>query len=499
MIFVLSFFLISCQSAIYEPPVLNDNTFEKKLKDSPVNFVMVSRQNVSFCQEILPKFRAVAELLKDKCQFVILDENESNEMKRKYGFFAFPSFFVFRYANYSAEYKGERDAQSFLRYLKRITGDLVIELESARDVSDYLEEIDSAVIFAADDMNDSNNQNYLSIFKKVAENLTDLIPFAIATSSDAVQQLSFEELPAIRLYRNQDRQVLDFPIAFGLKQLDLQNWIRSNLIPRYSARNAVTFRDLALDSRYSILSFVDTSRKNSLDSMHNAMNQLVTEFGNNFTYVYSDIFDVGTIVLQLGFTGTRDLVFCIAMLDGGEVTEKYLFPEMKNPSPSNVCKWVRKFMNTTMKNRQKRNQLISEEPVKDQKGPFYKIVGTEFVNATQDPKFDVVTLILSGNEKARKDAMKLVETVSIEFKKQKVRTVKFNYIDFELNGIPGLTKESFKELPAILLFPATKEKRPFLLPVSVDIPQLMNLIVGNAHSRFRFKIPGKYDSGTLEL
>ena len=91
MIFVLSFFLISCQSAIYEPPVLNDNTFEKKLKDSQVNFVIVSRQNVSFCQEILPKFRAVAELLKDKCQFVILDESESNEMKRKYGFFAFPS------------------------------------------------------------------------------------------------------------------------------------------------------------------------------------------------------------------------------------------------------------------------------------------------------------------------------------------------------------------------------------------------------------------------
>lgn len=499
MFFVLSFFLICCQSAIYEPPVLNDKTFEPKLKESPVNFVMVSRQNVSFCQEILPKFRAVAELLKDKCQFVILDETESIEMKRKYGFFAFPSFFVFRYANYSAEYTGERDAQSLLRYLKRILADPVAELESARDVSDFLEEIDSAVIFAADDIEDSNIQNYLSTFKKVAQNLTDLIQFAVATSADAVQQLGLEELPSIRLHRNQDRQVLDFPIAFGLKEKDLQSWIRSNLAPRYSARNAVTFRDLALDSRYSILSFVDTSRKNSLDSMHNVMNQLVTEFGSNFTYVYSDIFDVGTIVLQLGFTGTRDLVFCIAMLDGGEVTEKYLFPEMKSASPDNVCKWVRKFMNTTMKNRTSKYQLKSEAPVENQKGPFFKIVGTQFANATQDPKSDVVTLILSGSERARKEAMKLVETVAVEFKKQKVRTVKFNYIDFDLNSIPGLSKESFKELPAILLFPATKEKRPFLLPVSVDIPQLMNLIIGNSHSRFRFKIPGKYDSGTLEL
>ncbi|OHS95737.1 hypothetical protein TRFO_10394 [Tritrichomonas foetus] len=490
MIFFFSF-LFSYVSAIYEPLNLDDETFESQLMQSPVNFVMASNSNVSFCQEILPKFRAVAEMMKDRCQFVILENDVSPKMRQKYGIFAYPSFFVFRYSNYSAEYKGERDASHFLEYLKRILADPVPELDSARDVHDFLEETDSAVILAGDSIDD----NLYSIFKSVAQNLTDRIPFAIARNPDATQQLGLEELPALRLHRSQDRKIIDFPLAFDVKENDLRKWVLENMVPRYAARDAVIFRDLAFDQRYSILAFVDTSRKSSLDSMHSTMDRLVTEFGSNFTYVYSDIYDIGTIVLQLGFSGAREPVYCIAMLTGGEVTEKHLFPERRTASPDNLAKWVRQFMNST--NIKQMNR--SEDPIHDQKGPLYKVVGIEFMNAIYNPQKDVVALIISGNEKDKARKMKLMETVAHEFKKQRITSVSFIWMDIDLNDVPGLPKSNFKKLPAILIFPAAEKKQPYLLQDDLDEFLLMNSILAHAKTRPKFKIPGKYDSGSLEL
>lgn len=493
------FFSFLCRAAIYEPIILTDNNFESELRTSAVNFIMISRRNISFCQEVMPKFRAVAETLKEKCKFFIVDDDLSPEIKKKYNFFAYPSFFVFRYANYSCEYTGERNAPSFLKYLKRILQNPISELDTARDVSDFLEEADTSVILAVDDINEQNSKELVSVFKEIAQNLTDIVSFAIATSSDSVQQLELEDLPSIRLHRSEDRTIVDYPLAFGLKAVDLRNWIISNLIPRYRQRNSVTFRDLAFDPRYSVLAFVDSTRKNSLDSMHKIMSRLVDDFGSNFTYIYSDIFDVGAIVLQLGFTGTRDLVFCVVQMKSGAIVESYLYPETKSTTPNNLARWMKNLTETKLNKSHTINNMKSEKPLEDQKGPLYKIVGTEFINSTRIPNKAILTLILGGDEKIREDALKVAQTLATEFKKQKVNNVVFNYIDFDLNDIPGFSPSAFEKLPCFLFFPVSEDRRPYLFPVNLDISQIMEIIIKSAKVKVNFKIPGKYDPGAIEL
>ena len=70
-------------SSLYEPLNLDDETFEWQLKNVPVAFVMANRPDISFCQESLPKFRAVGEMVKDKCPFVVIDQDATPKLRSK--------------------------------------------------------------------------------------------------------------------------------------------------------------------------------------------------------------------------------------------------------------------------------------------------------------------------------------------------------------------------------------------------------------------------------
>lgn len=481
-----------CLSAVYEPPILTDRNFESSIAKSPLTFVMTYRKDVRFSTELLPKFRAVAEMMKDKCQCVILDYEKSEKMRKKYEIFAVPSFFVFRKGVYSAEYAGERDAKSMLNFLKRISGPSVIELESARDVFDFLESTKNAVVLAGEEIDD----DLMKAFTAVAANLTDVTSFALAKSPDAIQQLALEETPSLVLHRNEDKTVLDYNLAFGVKEANLRTWIVQNLKARYHERDAIIFRDLAFDKRYAFLAFYDSSKKTSTDLMHQTLDKIYTTYGENFTYVYSDIYDMGTLCLQMGFSGVREPMYAIARLAGGEIKERYLFPEMRQPTPNNLVKWVAKFMNGSIK-----PKIHSEKEPEHQEGPMFKKVGHTWLNAIRDVENDLVTLILMGtNETERAIALNVLNETAHEFKNQGIESVKFYHIDAEVNELLGISLDGREPKPLFLLWPAGEERRPMALG-DTDVYSLMSTIVSYGHNADlkKFQIPTKYDEGSLEL
>ena len=452
---------------------------------------MANRPDISFCQESLPKFRAVGEMVKDKCPFVVIDQDATPKLRSKFNIFAYPSFFVFRYGQLTAEYTDAREAPQMLNYIQRILGPDVLKVETARDVHDFLEAYQTSIILAGEDI----DNDILETYKAVAKELRDLLPFAIADDSDGIQQLGLEELPSLRLHRTQDRTIIDFPLAYKLSKDSLKKWIIDNFVPRYRARDSVVFRDLARDNRYTILAFVDSSRKNSLDSMHNVLTHLVNTFYENFTYVYSDIFDMGSIVLGLGFTGSKEPCYAIVQLSSGEVTEKYLFPERRDPSPENVAKFINSFLNGTIK------MKIRSEPIPEkQEGALMKLVGHQFRDIVRDKEHDVITLFLIGEQIKRDKSIKLLKDIAEEFKRQKVTSITFYYINLDLNDMPGMKKPEIDE-PAIVLWPAGAEKQPMMVPANIEPNQLINVILTQSQTKPKFKIPTKFnnDEGSLEL
>jgi hypothetical protein len=258
-------------------------------------------------------------------------------------------------------------------------------------------------------------------------------------------------------------------------------------------RDSVVFRNLAFDNRYTLIGFVDSSRKQSLDLMHQTFQKVVSEYGQNLTYVYCDIFDMGTVVLNLGFTGAREPVYLIASLSGGELQDRYPFPERRQPTPDNVARWVGQFLNGSVK-----QKIRSEPEVAGQEGPLLKLVGTEFRTAVVLAEADIVTALLIGDESNRSATMAVLAEVAAEFAKQKVDSVKFYHIDAELNELPGLRMGDWTE-PIILIWPAGKEKNPLLFKGDITAFHLMDALLNYCKSNVKFKIPAKYDEGSLEL
>jgi hypothetical protein len=466
-------------SSVYEPLLLTDDTFEDQLRQAPLSFVIASQSNISFCQDLLPKFRAVAEILKDKCQFVILEHDPSPKIREKYGIFAVPSLFVFRRDILTAEYTGERESTPILNFVRRITGPRVKPLDTARETYDFLRETHAALVLAGDEVDESVS----TVFAKVAENLSDLVPFVTAATPESLQHLGLEDGTFLQLHRLDDRKVIEFPLEDGLTEDGLREWVLANRHPRYFAKNPVIFRDLAFNTRFTLLAFADFIRKVSTDAVHAALGRVFEEYGDALALVYLDSVENAGILGALGFSGQRDPVYSIVRFTGGEIREKWPYPEHMLSTPENIVRFVGRFLNMT-----REANMKSEAVVGNQTGPLFKLVGREFSAATGDAKFDVVTAILVGSEENRSVTLERMNATAMELQKQKVKTVKCYYIDMELNDLPGLQVGNWTS-PVVLLWPAGTEKSCLLFEADLSVAELLDAIKTNGKSKFKITVP----------
>lgn len=481
------FFLLSFLSFSFEnsetPIILTDKNFSTIIKEIPIAFIFLLKKNISFCTEALPSFYESSKMLKGQVQFVIMDCDDSKKTFEKYGFNAYPSYFIFRKGQLSVEYTYERETLPIVQYLTRISGKDVISIDNGRDLRDFLDAQIHAVVLAAEDI----DPELLNTYTQVAIRMKDLVPFVVVVDPDAIEMLNVETNPIIQLYRNQDRKVLNLNLSDEFSAASLETWITENLRPRYRARDSVVFRDLWRDQRYTLLAFVDSTKKKSLDLLHKIMNDVVDEFNENFTYVYCDIYDMGNLVLNLGFLGTHDPCFAIVKLVNGEVKEKHLLSDKYDATPRRVLNFVRKFYNNTIN-----KPFKSEEIPEVQTGTLNKLVGHTFVTELTKTDSDKVVLLMATNNTDNVAAYDNVQSIADEFKKQKIRTVNFYYIDLEKNDIPLKLPANPELNPEIVIWPMGKDQQPSLIHGNSTKLEISSYIMSLGKSKFKFKVPIEY-------
>jgi hypothetical protein len=251
-------------------------------------------------------------------------------------------------------------------------------------------------------------------------------------------------------------------------------------------------RNLAVDPRYALVGFVDTTKKVSMDALHDVMGTVTDEYPENLTYVYLDSTEMVGMMSQIGFSGVKQPVFAIVGLAGGELQERYAFPERSAATPDNILAFVAQFLNRTG-GRKIRSELRTSAPT----GPLFKLVGYDFRGVMMQPEVDVVVAVLHGSAEERNATLQLMETVAGEFAKQKQKTVQFTYIDGDLNDLPGLQKAEW-ESPVILLWPAEKEKTPLLFPGDMTPFQFMTMIRAHGKTAESFEIPEQFNDPPKE-
>jgi hypothetical protein len=377
---------------------------------------------------------------------------------------------VLRYGNLSCEYSDERDVAHMLPYVRRISGDPVVNLETARDVHDFLDAHRKSVILAGD----SVESDLMEAYTLAASQLHDLLPFGFASTTDAIQQLGFDEVPSLSLHRSDDRAVIEFPLAFSITTDFILGWIRDNLRPRYRARDSAVFRDLAFTTRPVLLAFVDVSRRASMDLVHETLLLINTQFGDALHLIYCDIFDTGTEVLQLGFSGAREPVYCLVDFSSGDASRPLSFPERKKPTPDAVAQWLSSSGS---------NRIVRK--IADQPGPLFEIVDEDIPTLLFQPGIDVLMAVLINTENDR--VKSLVEKAAAEFARQNVTTVKFYCAVTTKQRLPGLGL-SVQDNSFLLLRPADEERVKIIQDFQ-DAVGIMRAVVRMGTTRPKFVVP----------
>lgn len=487
---MLCLIAVSFGSAVYAPRVVDDDTFDRYVGRAPMTFLMVSRDDDPASVQLLPKFRAVAELMKNKCQFVRLDQVNSPNITAKYGL-ATHALYLFRHANLSWEYPYQRESKEMLKFLKRLTGPRVTKLKSIADVNALLES-PLAVIMASDKLDEKT----VKVLRAAANVTHDSVVFGVTDSDIAMQRLELEDVPVLQLRRRDDGVIVTFSSDQGITESAVVEWIEANRKPKYQERNEITFLR-GERVRLSLLVFVDTSRKSSMERMHEVLGVVMEEHGENISCVYFDRSQFANLVVGLGFTGQREPMFCIAQIVGDNVQNEVLFQDREAATPEAVKNWVSAFFNNSLARRARSEQPRND----DDQGLVHRLVGSRFEMATRgDISHDVVVALYIGNDAERRaQTARVIEEVASEFERQQVESVRFYQMDAELNDAIGLNADPEWKTPVFVVWPAGKERKPFAIPGTSDAVGVINTIFTYGKTRSSFNLPLKYDGGSLEL
>ena len=488
---MITFFLSFCISAIYEPPHLDDLNFEKKMKTYPLAFVFLNQINNTFCEEVLPKFRAAGELFKAKCQFIVLDVEKSPLTIEAYNFTYFPSLFIFRKGKLMAEYTDIRNTTHIVKYLRRITADPVINLETDVKAFDFINSNPVSVVLGGDSEID---ESIVESFKSVAKELFDLVPFVFASTSDAYGQFGFESTPAIRIHRLADDTIIPFEFTDSVDTDKFKQFVLENIKPKYRSKDGILFREFVNDPRFSLICLLDPTHRSSMKLLHSNMKSVIELYGDRFTYGYAPIKDMVPLAIQMGFSSTKEPVWgYVNFSETGDVSQKFIIPEGTDVTSELLLRFTENFA------KQYFQPIIrSEEDENEGPGPLKRLVGSTFNKVVSNPIDDILLLLTIGKDEDVKTAMTSVNLVAHEFQKQKVDTVLFYYLNYELNDLQGLERIDLKK-PALIYWPAGKARKPMMLPDDFDPSNIMKIIKSQSKLNLKIKIPSKFDSGSLEL
>jgi hypothetical protein len=75
-----------------------------------------------------------------------------------------------------------------------------------------------------------------------------------------------------------------------------------------------------------MIAFVETANKTSMNVMHHTFEKVIYRSDQKMIYAYSDRYDQGNSILDLGFSGKNDPLYVIGQVAGGAPHPLHSFP-----------------------------------------------------------------------------------------------------------------------------------------------------------------------------
>nr|CAX69781.1 ER calcistorin [Schistosoma japonicum] len=376
---VVACFLVFVASEVTEEDdvlVLSKNNFDDVIKANKFVLVEFYAPWCGHCKALAPEYSAAAKKLKEKGSLIKLakvDATVEEELAFKHGVKGYPTLKFFRNEQ-PIDFGGERDSDAIVNWCLRKSKPSVEYIESVDGCKQF---IDNATIAVLGFIKDTDSLD-LTDFEKVADELDDA-DFAVANSSDILNEYGITQTPRIVLFKNFDENRVDYT---GKTLENLKHFVQVESVPLVSEFSQKTAGVVLGSPVQKHIVFFLSKSADHLDYV-NRLTEVAKQFKSKLHVIYVDV-DVENNLRVLEFFGlSKNDAPTYRIIELGEETTKYK-PDTDDYSVSGMSDFVQRALDGKVK-----PFLMSEEIPTDQTGAVRVLVGKNYNDVVRDRSKDV--------------------------------------------------------------------------------------------------------------
>ncbi|CDP10927.1 unnamed protein product [Coffea canephora] len=316
------------------------------------------------CKKLAPEYEKAASILSKEDPPLILAKVDANEEKNKalateFGVSGFPTMKILRFGgSVVQDYKGPREADGIVAYVKKQSGPASVEIKTAEDATSFVDEKKIVIVGVFPEFSGEKFDN----FTTVAERLRSDYEFGHVLDAKLLPrgELSISA-PTVRLFKPFDELVVDFQ-EFNVD--DLVKLIEESSVPLVTLFNndpnnhpfVIKFFNTEHDKAMLFLNF----SSENIDAFKSKYRDVAEQYkGKGIAFLLGDLEASQGAFQYFGLKEDQVPLIVIQTNDG----EKYLKTHLE---PDHIASWVKDYKDGHVKPYKKSEPIpeVNNEPVK---------------------------------------------------------------------------------------------------------------------------------------
>ncbi|XP_060214393.1 protein disulfide-isomerase [Lycium barbarum] len=316
------------------------------------------------CKKLAPEYEKAAQVLSQNDPPVVLAKVDANEEQNKilaseFEIRGFPTIKILRYGgSVVQDYKGPREADGIVSYVKKQSGPASTEIKSSEDANAFIDANKIIIVGVFPEFSGEKFEN----FTAAAERLRSDYDFAHTSDAKLLPRGdSSVSGPVVRLFKPFDELFLDFQ-EFDVDAL--AKFVEEASIPTVTVFNkdpnnhpfVIKFFN---SPNAKAMLFVNFSN-DQIDTFKSKYQEVAEQFkGKDISFLIGDVEASQGAFQYFGLKEDQVPLIIIQTSDG----EKYLKP---NVEPDHIASWVKEFKDGKVKPFKKSEPIpeVNSEPVK---------------------------------------------------------------------------------------------------------------------------------------
>ncbi|PSN47365.1 Protein disulfide-isomerase A3 [Blattella germanica] len=292
---------------------LTDDDFSTRIAEHETVLVMFYAPWCGHCKKLKPEYAKAAETIKFNDPPVILAKVDCTEAGKetcnKFSVTGYPTLKIFRNGEFSQEYNGPREAGGIVKYLKAQVGPSSKELSSLKELEEFLDKGEVAVVGYFEKESDLKGA-----YLKLADKLREKVNFGHSTTKAVLEKQGHKD--AVVLYRPKHlhNKFEDNSVKYegANKKEEMESWVNKNyhgLVGHRQRDNVNDFKPPFVVSYYNV-DYVKNVK--GTNYWRNRILKVAKNFASDFSFAVSAKDDFQHELNEYGYDyvkGDKPLVF----------------------------------------------------------------------------------------------------------------------------------------------------------------------------------------------